>query len=156
MINNLESLQKQIMSRFIEDLTDVLKGSECKRYFFKMMTQSIEEEVYDRYEPKQYDRRRDNKGLTDEENYLYEVDINKDGIKIFMKNMTTGKGRAFMIDEGIVEGVNFYDWDRSEIYILQQNGGFPRDFYTYMEILVEDDDTLKSIIKKQMSKKGWK
>lgn len=155
MNNNLKALHNQIMNKFYKDLYVVLNSNECRRYFFELMTQSIEEEVYDRYEPKEYKRRREDKGLIDEDNYTYSVKLNKQGITVYMKNITRGVGRAFMIDEGIVEGINFYDWEKSEIYRRQQSGGFPRDFYTYMEVLVEKDNKLKSIIQKQMSKKGW-
>jgi len=156
MNNDLKAFNKQIVNQFYKDLYAVLNSNECKRYFIELMTQSIEEEVYDRYSPKQYERRREDGGLIDEKNYTYSVKFDKDGITVYMKNITRGVGRAFMIDEGIVEGIGFYDWEKSNIYKLQQNGGFPRDFYTYMEILVEDDIKFKNIIHKQMGKKGWK
>ena len=74
-----------------------------------------------------------------------------------MKNLTRGEGKAYYIDEGIVRGVDFYDWTGSGIYQLQEQGGYPRDFYTYMEVVVEDKhNKLKNIIQKQMKKKGWK
>lgn len=155
MNNNLKAFQKQIMNQFYDDLYKVLNSNECKKYFFELMTQSIEEEVYDQYTPTQYERRREDGGLIDERNYNYSVKFNKDGITVYMKNITRGVGRAFMIDEGIVTGKGFYDWTESAIYKRQQAGGFPRDFYTYMEVLVEDDDKFKNIIKKQMGKKGW-
>lgn len=155
MNNNLKAFQKQIMNQFYDDLYKVLNSNECKKYFFELMTQSIEEEVYDQYTPTQYERRREDGGLIDERNYNYSVKFNKDGITVYMKNITRGVGRAFMIDEGIVTGKGFYDWTESAIYKRQQAGGFSRDFYTYMEVLVEDDDKFKNIIKKQMGKKGW-
>lgn len=163
MNNNLKAFQKQIMNQFYDDLYKVLNSNECKKYFFELMTQSIEEEVYDKYHSdakNPYIRRHErNKpgGLNDERNYNYEVYFDKDGITIYMKNIAKGDGeaRAFMIDEGIVTGKGFYDWTESAIYKRQQAGGFPRDFYTYMEVLVEDDDKFKNIIKKQMGKKGW-
>lgn len=155
MNNNLKALHNQIMNKFYKDLYAVLNSNECRKYFFELMTQSIEEEVYDQYTPTQYVRRREHGGLIDEQNYTYSVKFGKQGITIYMKNITRGVGRAFMIDEGIVSGVNFYDWEESEIYRRQQSGGFPRDFYTYMEVLMKEDNKLKTIIQKQMSDKGW-
>lgn len=164
MNNDLKAFNKQIVNQFYKDLYAVLNSNECKRYFIELMTQSIEEEVYDRYhstakEPyKRRHERNKSGGLNDERNYTYNVKFDKEGITIYMRNLTKGDGgaRAFMIDTGIVEGVGFYDWEKSNIYKLQQIGGFPRDFYTYMEILVEDDIKFKNIIHKQMGKKGWK
>lgn len=146
-----------ITNQFLKDLYDVLNSKECFNYFAEMMQNSIQEEVYDRYTPSSYERRGEDGGLLDTDNYDYKVSISGKGIKVFMKNLTRGEGRAYYIDEGIVKGVDFYDWQRSTIYYLQEHGGYPRDFYTYMEVLVEDkQNKLQNIIKKQMKKKGWK
>lgn len=146
-----------ITNQFLKDLYDVLNSKECFNYFAEMMQNSIQEEVYDRYTPSSYERRGEDEGLLDTDNYDYKVLISGKGIKVFMKNLTRGEGRAYYIDEGIVKGVDFYDWQRSTIYYLQEHGGYPRDFYTYMEVLVEDkQNKLQNIIKKQMKKKGWK
>lgn len=155
MNNNLKAFHKQIVNQFYKDLYVVLNSNECRKYFFELMTQSIEEEVYDQYAPTQYERRREDGGLIDERNYTYSVKFGSQGITVYMKNITKGVGRAFMIDEGIVTGEGFYDWTESEIYRKQQSGGFPRDFYTYIKVLVEDDDKFKNMIQKQMGKKGW-
>ena len=158
--NNLKKFHVMIMNQFLKDLYTVLNSRECFEYFAKMMQQSIQEEVYDRYTPTQYERRGE-KGksgsLLDPNNYDYKVSISSKGIKVFMKNLTRGEGKAYYIDEGIVRGVDFYDWIGSGIYQLQEQGGYPRDFYTYMEVVVEDKhNKLKNIIQKQMKKKGWK
>lgn len=154
---DLKKFYATIRNQFIKDLYSVLNSDECFNYFAKMMQDSIQEEVYDRYTPKTYTRRKTEGGLQDPKNYDYKVSINAKGIKIFMRNLTKGEGKAFHIDSGIVRGVGFYDWKDSEIYALQEQGGYPRDFYTYMEILVEDKhNKLHNIIKKQMIKKGWK
>lgn len=155
MNNNLKALHNQIENKFYKDLYVVLNSGECRKYFFELMTQSIEEEVYDRYEPSTYERRRENSGLIDEKNYTYSVKFNKGGITVYMKNITKGVGRAFMIDEGIVTGKDLVTGKNFYEYGGLSRGITPRDFYTYMEILVEDDDKLKSIIQNQMGKKGW-
>jgi hypothetical protein len=154
---DLKKFHAMIMNQFLKDLYDVLNSKDCFNYFAEMMQESIKEEVYGRYNPTSYERRGEDGGLLDKDNYDYKVSISAKGIKIFMKNLTKGVGKAYQIDEGIVKGIDFYDWERSTIYYLQEHGGYPRDFYTYMEVLVEDkQNKLQNIIQKQMKKKGWK
>lgn len=153
----LKKFHVMIMNQFLKDLYSVLNSKECFNYFAEMMQQSIQDEVYDRYNPTQYSRRGEDGGLLDPNNYDYNVSISGKGIKIFMRNLTRGDGKAYYIDQGIVRGVDFYDWERSGIYHLQEQGGYPRDFYTYMEVIVEDKHKkLQNIIQRQMNKKGWK
>ena len=153
----LKKFHAMIINQFLKDLYTVLNSNEVKAFFTKMMQQSIQEEVYDRYTPTHYSRRGEDGGLLDADNYDYKVSISGKGIKVFIKNLTRGEGKTYYIDEGIVRGVDFYDWQRSGIYYLQEHGGYPRDFYTYMEVLVEDKhNKLKNIIQRQMKKKGWK
>ena len=152
---DLKKFNTMIVNQFLKDLYSVLSSKECENHFAKLMQQSVQEEVYDRYDPASYERRGEDGGLKDPNNYNYSVSISTDGIRVFMKNMTRGVGRAFYIDEcivtGLADGKNFYEYGA-----ISRMGTFPRDFYTYMEILVEDDTTLKSIINKQMKRKGWK
>ena len=153
---DLESFNLEIMNRFLSDLIDVVKN-DCKSYFIEKMQQSVQDVVYDAYTPTLYKRRGMKEGLQDPNNYRLEAEFDSNGrVCVFMKNMTRGDGKAFYIDEGIVTGKNFYDWKKSNAYYYATHGGFERDFYTYMKILVEDDTTLKSIINKQMKRKGWK
>ena len=108
--NDLKKFHAMIMNQFLKDLYEVLNSKECFNYFAQMMQQSIQEEVYDRYTPTQYERRGE-KGksgsLLDSNNYDYKVLINGKGIKVFMKNLTRGEGKAYYIDEGIVRGVTW-------------------------------------------------
>ena len=57
---------------------------------------------------------------------------------------------------GIVTGKNFYDWKKSNAYYYATHGGFERDFYTYMEFVVVNDNELKRLIEHGMKRKGWK
>ncbi len=90
------------------------------------------------------------------QNFNLQMFYDRDGsIVVFMKNMTTGVGNAFYIDEGIVTGKDFYDWERSYAYYLAQQGKFQRDFYTLMEYTVQDDRQLQILIERGMKKRGW-
>ena len=149
-------LNIEIMNKFLEDLIEVVEN-DCKRYFVEKMQQSVQEVVYDAYEPTQYKRRMKKDGLQDPNNYKLEAKFDTDGrICVFMKNLTRGDGRAYYIDEGIVTGQNFYDWKKSQAYYLATHGGFERDFYTYMEFIVVNDNELQELIKRGMKRKGWK
>ena len=153
---DIVKLNIEIMNKFLEDLIEVIEN-DCKRYFIEKMQQSVQDVVYDSYEPTQYKRRRTDGGLQDPSNYKLEAKFDTDGkICVFMKNLTRGEGRAYYIDEGIVTGNNFYDWKKSKAYYYATHGGFERDFYTYMEFIVVDDNELKRLIEHGMKRKGWK
>ena len=154
--DDLKKFNLEVMDRFLSDLIDVVKN-DCKDYFVKKMQQSVQEAVYDEYEPTQYKRRTIKEGLQDPNNYKLDAEFDSNGrVCVFMKNMTRGVGKAFYIDEGIVTGKNFYDWKKSKAYYYASHGGFERDFYTYMEYIVVNDNELKNLIEHGMKRKGWK
>lgn len=155
MEKNIKALHNQIANKFYKDIIDVLNSAECKHYFYNLMTRAIKEEVYDKYKPLTYKRRMEDRGLIDESNYTYRVSVGKNGIIIFMKNITEGVGRAFMIDEGIVTGKDPVTGDNFYEYGALSNQITPRDFYGYMKVLVKKDNELTSIIQRHMSAKGW-
>lgn len=155
MDKSLIGFHKEVMDKFLEDLLSVIQNN-CEEYFIKKMQQAVQEAVYDEYEPTDYVRREEKGGLKDPSNYMMKAFFDRNGrVCVFMKNMTTGVGAAYYIDEGIVTGKNFYDWKRSKAYYYATHGGFERDFYTYMEYQVVGDAELEKIIEKGMRKKGW-
>ena len=150
----IQAFHKEIKDKFYNDLLETLQ--ECKQYFIEKMQEAVQEAVYDAYTPTQYVRRGEDGGLKDPKNFDLQIFFDRDGsIVVFMKNMTTGVGNAFYIDEGIVTGKDFYDWERSYAYYLAQQGKFQRDFYTYMEYDVKDDRQLQMLIESGMKKRGW-
>lgn len=149
------ALHRELCKQFYTDLLATLK--DCKQYFIDKMIESVQEAVYDAYTPTQYKRRMEDKGLIDPNNFNLEIFLDRNGeVTVFMKNMTTGEGHAFYIDEGIVTGKDFYDWERSQAYYLAQQGKFQRDFYTLMEYKVYNDNELQNLIRRGMEKRGWK
>ena len=150
----IQAFHKEIKDKFYNDLLETLQ--ECKPYFIEKMQEAVQEAVYDAYTPTQYERRGEEGGLKDPKNFDLQIFFDRDGsIVVFMKNMTTGVGNAFYIDEGIVTGKDFYDWERSYAYYLAQQGKFQRDFYTLMEYTVQDDRQLQILIERGMKKRGW-
>lgn len=152
---DVAAMNRQIMDKFFEDLLDVIE-KDCEKYFIEKMQESVQEVVYDAYEPTYYQRREEDGGLKDPRNYSMKVFLDRNGtVCVFIKNLTRGVGKAYYIDEGIVTGKNFYDWERSKAYKLANSGGFSRDFYTYMEYTVVNDNELKKLINRGMKKRGW-
>ena len=150
----IQAFHKEIKDKFYNDLLETLQ--ECKQYFIEKMQEAVQEAVYDAYTPTQYERRGEEGGLKDPKNFDLQIFFDRDGsIVVFMKNITTGVGNAFYIDEGIVTGKDFYDWERSYAYYLAQQGKFQRDFYTLMEYTVQDDRQLQILIERGMKKRGW-
>ena len=150
----IQAFHKEIKDKFYNDLLETLQ--ECKQYFIEKMQEAVQEAVYDAYTPTKYERRGEEGGLKDPKNFNLQIFFDRDGsIVVFMKNMTTGAGNAFYIDEGIVTGKDFYDWERSYAYYLAQQGKFQRDFYTLMEYTVQDDRQLQILIERGMKKRGW-
>ena len=150
----IQAFHKEIKDKFYNDLLETLQ--ECKQYFIEKMQEAVQEAVYDAYTPTKYERRGEEGGLKDPKNFDLQIFFDRDGsIVVFMKNMTTGAGNAFYIDEGIVTGKDFYDWERSYAYYLAQQGKFQRDFYTLMEYNVKDDRQLQLLIERGMKKRGW-
>ena len=155
MSTQVKALHEEICRQFYSDLLETIK--ECKQYFIDQMVEAIQEAVYDVYQPTQYKRRGEDGGLIDPSNFELQMFLDRNGeVTVFMKNMTTGVGHAFYIDEGIVTGKDFYDWERSQAYYLAQQGKFQRDFYTLMEYKVYNDNELQNLIKRGMEKRGWK
>ena len=155
-VTDPKQLNKLICEQFLNDLLDTIK-KDCRGYFIDLMREAIQRTVYDAYEPTQYERRGEDGGLLDSRNYHMNVFLDGRGhINVYMKNMATGDSGNFYIDEGIVSGKDFYDWENSKAYYYQQNGGFPRDFYATMEDNVVGDSKLKQKIKRGMEKRNWK
>ena len=158
---DLKKLHDKIMKEFSKCFEEALNSDACFKFFVKLMQQSVEEAVYDKYTPTSYKRRRDavgERGLQDpsRDNYEYIVKINGSSAYIFMKNLARGVGGAYYIDEGIVTGKdeagnNFYEYGA-----LAQDI-FPRDFYEHMLKLIDKESERKelhNILKKEINKKS--
>lgn len=112
-----EYLQEQIMDSLKTDVAE--KTIELEKEHVKI-------DVYKKYKPKEYVRRKEDGGLLDDENYLVEEIEN--GIKI--SNITRDNGYATPSDPDryvapIVEDGVGYTWEDSEIYQMQP---YPRPF----------------------------
>ena len=161
---DLKKLHDKIMKEFSKCFEEALNSDACFKFFVKLMQQSVEEAVYDKYTPTSYKRRRDavgERGLQDpsRDNYEYVVKVKGLSALIFMKNLAqsaNNETRAFQIDEGIVTGKdeagnNFYEYGA-----LAQDI-FPRDFYEHMLKLIDKESErreLHNILKKEINSKS--
>lgn len=117
------------------------------------MQQAIEYEVYAKYTPKSYIRRKENGGLLDKKNMVERIEVNRNKITVYLFNNTLGNDKYKYhtndyIDSIIVTGKG-YTWKNSEIY----KNPIKRDFYKETEKLLNDGE-LRSTIIKELRQKG--
>lgn len=117
------------------------------------MQEAIEYEVYAKYTPKSYIRRKDNGGLLDKNNMVERIEVNKQRITVYLFNNTLGNDKYKYhtndyIDSIIVTGRG-YTWKSSEIY----KNPIKRDFYKETEKLLNDGELRNAIIK-ELRQKG--
>ena len=113
---------------------------------------AISKEVYAKYRPMLYKRRRNqNGGLADPSNFDVQIFQQDNGnIVGIVKNTARGVGKAFEMDEVIVSGMG-YDWEDSKIYHMQP---FPRDFYSATIERIEAS-RWKYRVRRLMNQRGW-
>ena len=115
------------------------------------MELAVSKEVYAKYRPMEYVRRKNKGGLTDPKNFDIQIYQQTNGnIVGYVRNTARGVGRAFELDEVIVSGMG-YDWEDSKIYKMQP---FPRDFYSATIDRIESS-RWKYHVRRLMNKRGW-
>lgn len=145
---------KQLKERFINDLLECFE-----EVFYELAGESMEmaiaKDVYAKYRPSRsprgYKRRKYDGGLIAHENF--NIQIYREGDKVigYVRNMAHGVGKAYMLDEVIVEG-DMYDWTTSAIYKMQP---FPRDFYKGTIERIETS-RWQYHVRRLMNQRGWK
>lgn len=115
----------------------------------------IEEVVYNQYEPREYQRRMDEGGLTDKDN-MQEVIVNKsNGVDIIVTNITRGNS-AYSGAEGYTKGC-ISD-------IIEEGNGYGYDLDSYIgarpfnetaQNIINYTDRIDNIIERELKKKGW-
>ena len=114
------------------------------------MELAIHKEVYAKYTPSYYQRRKNRGGLSDPKNFNIETHRDGDDIVGYVKNTATVVFRVCLLDEAIVEG-NQYDWCGSRIYNMQP---FPRDFYKGTIERIEKS-RWQYHVRRLMNQRGW-
>ena len=148
-----DALYEQIKEKFISDLLECFE-----EVFYELagesMQMAVHKDVFAKYRPSQSPRgykRRKHDGLDDPQNF--NIQIYREGDKVigYVKNMAHGVGKAYMLDEAIVEG-DQYDWVTSAIYRMQP---FPRDFYQGTIERIEAS-RWQYHVRRLMNQRGWK
>lgn len=152
MDKQISAFASEVHEMFMQDLL------ECFEEVFvdlarESMKQSIKHNVYSKYRPGAYVRRRENGGLIADENIFVEVyrDKTTGNIIGYVKNITEGVGNAYELDEVIESGIG-YDWEDSKIFNLQP---FPRPFYDDTIVRIEKANWLWKV-RKKMQERGWR
>jgi len=147
---DLKSLEKYLQVKINNSLhTDVPKD------VIKLENEHIESDVYAKYDPDLYIRRRENGGLLDENNYLIEPIEN--GVSI--TNVTTDDGYSenfsdYSTDSNtsiapIIEYGEGYSWENSRIY----QKPFERPFVNNTRIELQNGKA-KEFLMKSLIKNG--
>ena len=75
------------------------------------LTESVQNRVYAAYTPANYNRRGDNGGLADKNNYIHHAGIWGDTVVLFVSNNTTGNPDRSIFITNIIETGAGYNWN---------------------------------------------
>ena len=141
--NDIEELYADLLN----DLKNIV-GDEVAKEMKKIEQEVIDENVYSVFNPKVYERRKDNGGLRSEDNMVTDISTTDDGIIIEIENMTTGNER-------------YNDYWKDEIQPLIESGSYmwngkmppPRPFID--DAQKEVDKKIEEIVEKALNKLDW-
>lgn len=140
---------RKMYDKWVADCTSVVK-EKVPPTMKQTLKKAIKMEVYAKYRPSQYERRKENGGLLDEENMDYEIKVEGNRIKLIMYSTVRREyGSPEYIDSVIVTGKG-YQWERSRIYQSQM----PRDFYKVAQEIIESEE-LRIKLKRVLQSKGY-
>lgn len=156
-----KQMADKINELFLKDLYECFE-----EVFYELAMESMEmavhKDVYAKYTPSGkgtaytngvggYRRRKGKGGLSDPSNFDIQIYQQPNGnIVGYVRNITRGVGKAFELDEVIVNGMG-YDWTESRIYNMQP---FPRDFYQGTIDRIEASNWVYHV-RRLMNQRGW-
>lgn len=138
------------IDELFEDLINDIEGGiveEVSKEMKKIEQESIDENVYNVFAPKEYDRRKDGGGLRSEGNMETIVTKTGDGITIEIHNSTTGNSSYRNYWQGEIQ-----DFIETGNY-LWNCGCQPRPFIEDTQEKV--DAKIESIVESALNKLGW-
>lgn len=125
-----------------------------KNVVSELHKQAIQTEVYDAYDPTQYNRQYNNGGLIDDDNFDWDVHLDNDSVTLLMKNITNPVNRNISSDDlmNIIESGIGYDWENSNIY---KSMPYPRRFIQKTRELIEENRVLFiDLLKNELIRNG--
>ena len=131
----------------LNEMKDVV-ADEVAKEMKKIEQEVIDKNVYSAFNPKVYERRKDNGGLRSEDNMVTDISTTSDGVIIEIENMTTGNER-------------YNDYWKDEIQPLIEGGKYmwngkmppPRPFID--DAQKEVDKKIDKIVEDALNKLDW-
>lgn len=124
--------------KYVEKKTQDAMKTEVADTAKSAMSQAVNIDVYDVYDPVWYTRRGTNGGLSDTENYtVHEI---QDGIEITNDTPLDNGGMSPRLDDIICNGLG--------------KQPFPRDFYKETTDILERSDDLRAALKEGLKARG--
>lgn len=147
-LSELENyLKKYVMNGLESDVAEVIKDEEVEK---------VISEVYEKYEPIEYERRFDANGLADRDNMIEEVDDLGQYILLGVTNMTTGSDEEEYIAPIVEYGHGKYgDYD---YYSIAKDKSFasPRPFQRATIDELEENKKHVNALRDYLNKNGIK
>ena len=144
---NIQSLRKVIIDSLEESLLNATHQGDIQR----ILLDAIQEGVYDDYEPTQYIRREENKGLGDANLIQGDVVRNVFSSDLTLTARSTAKTNGGIhqgyVDAFVVEGI--YDWKASGIAKRKDP---TRDFYALAEKKLKPE--IETILENELARLG--
>lgn len=124
--------------KYVENKTKDAMKTEVADTAKSAMSEAVNKDVYDVYDPVWYTRRGTNGGLSDTENYtVHEI---QDGIEITNDTPLDNGGMSPRLDDIICNGLG--------------KQPFPRDFYKGTSDILERSDDLRAALKEGLKARG--
>ena len=136
---------KEIDDLLLELQKDIVRISDNK--LSKEIKEVYKEEVdyaYSEYKPTYYERRYENKGFADENNWDMEVELGKDGVELTLTNETEAVNSKTRLDKIFEEGI--YDWT-DEVP--------KRPVYERVSQRLNSEQVVENILESELKKLGY-
>ena len=138
---------EELYMALLNEIKDVVADKVAKE-MKKIEQEVIDKNVYSAFNPKVYERRKDNGGLRSEDNMVTDISTTSDGVIIEIENMTTGNER-------------YNDYWKGEIQPLIESGSYmwngkmppPRPFID--DAQREVDKRIDKIVEDALNKLDW-
>ena len=138
---------EELYMALLNEIKDVVADEVAKK-MKKIEQEVIDKNVYSAFNPKVYERRKDNGGLRSEDNMVTDISTTSDGVIIEIENMTTGNER-------------YNDYWKGEIQPLIESGSYmwngqnppPRPFID--DTQKEVDKKIDKIVEDALNKLDW-
>lgn len=145
---------KQTQEIIKQKIITAICSDAIKNVISELHRQAIQTEVYDSYDPTQHNRRYNNNGLMDDDNFDWDIKLDDNMVTLLMKNITKPINSNLSSDDlmNIIESGVGYDWENSNIY---KSMPYPRPFIQRTRELIEENRELFiELLRKELIRNG--